>query len=176
MSFAGGSPGFRAMQALVEAQATHLSVADKDWAAAAGMIVKKLLVSGGQTAGSLNLLRSAVGEEIFEAQLKSLSHHQAKLLARRLDKTAPDIELSTARAAIAWIRTILAPAPAAEETPPAAEDTPPAQATPAETEEAPAEASEKTGSEPVEASGDEPPPSPPSGPNLYFGRKSFRTG
>lgn len=157
MSFAGGSPGFNAIQALVAAQEGPLSVADKDWAAAAGLIVKKLLVSGGQTTDSLNALRAAVGDEIFDAQLKTLSHHQAKLLARRLDKSAPDLEISTARAAIAWIRTVLTPiAPPTDE--PAEDET----------------AREMTTEEVVE----ETPPedSPPTTPNPYFGRKSFRTG
>ncbi|MFN7179761.1 hypothetical protein [Hyphomonas sp.] len=157
MSFAGGSPGFKAIQALVAAQEGRLSVADKDWAAAAGLIVKKLLVSGGQTTDSLNALRAAVGDEIFDAQLKTLSHHQAKLLARRLDKSVPDLEISTARAAIAWIRTALAPiAPPTDE--PAEEET--------ATEETVPETAEDNGTDET----------PPTSPNPYFGRKSFRTG
>lgn len=157
MSFAGGSPGLKAIEALVAAQGAGLTVADKDWAAAAGLIVKKLLVAGGQTADSLNALRAAVGEEIFEAQLKTLSHHQAKLLARRLDKSVPDLEVSTARAAIAWIRTALTPiAPPTDE--PAEEET--------ATEETVPETAEDNGSDET----------PPTTPNPYFGRKSFRTG
>lgn len=152
MSFAGGSPGFKAIQALVAAQEGPLSVADKDWTAAAGLIVKKLLVSGGQTADSLNSLRAAVGDEIFDAQLKTLSHHQARLLARRLDKSVPDLEISTARAAIVWIRTALAPiAPPTDEPEP-----------------------EETVTAPPEDTGSD--ETPPTSPNPYFGRKSFRTG
>lgn len=173
MSFGGGAPGFKAITALVAAKDSLSGVADKDWATAAGLIVKKVLVSAGQTADTLIALRTACGDDIFETQLKSLSHHQARLLARRLDKDVPDLEVSTARAAIAYIRTRLVPAPEVIEEPAPAADPPTedAQPEPEKTE---------TVSEDAEAApapdGDEPPPSPPSTPNPYFGRKSFRTG
>ena len=162
MSFGGGPSGFNAIRALVDSSADFRAVADKDWAAAAGLIVKKLLIAAGQTGESLIALRAAVGEEIFEAQLKSLSHHQAKLLAKRLDKSVADLEVSTARAAIGHIRLLLAPAPVAEDNPaePEAgitETDPPTDETKAVTE-APAD------------------DTPPASPNPYFGRKSFRTG
>lgn len=165
MSFGGGASGLPAIRALVGSSADLRAVADKDWAAAAGLIVKKLLIAAGQTGESLIALRAAVGAEIFEAQLKSLSHHQARLLAKRLDKSVPDIEVSTARAAIAHIRALLATAAAPEAGEPAA------QAQVAET----AVSADKTGTG-TETGGDETPPSPPAGPNPYFGRKSFRTG
>ncbi|MEX1250831.1 MAG: hypothetical protein WEA77_06505 [Hyphomonas sp.] len=172
MSFGGGASGFRAIQALVGSQADFRAVADKDWAAAAGLVVKKLLNAAGQSSDSLIALRAAVGDEIFETQLKSLSHHQARLLARRLDKSVPDLEVSTVRGAAAYIRTLLAPAPAAEEKAPEPETETAADPSTEETvitdpatEEAAAALTE-----------DETPPSPPAGPNPYFGRRSFRTG
>ncbi len=172
MSFGGGASGFRAIQALVESQADFRAVADKDWAAAAGLIVKKLLNAAGQSSDSLIALRAAVGDEIFEAQLKSLSHHQARLLARRLDKSVPDLEVSTARGAAACIRTLLAPAPAVEEKAPEPETV--TAADPATEETVITDpATEETAAASTE---DETPPSPPAGPNPYFGRKSFRTG
>jgi hypothetical protein len=166
MSFGGGPTGFDAIQALVAARDSLPAVADKDWAAASGLIVKKLLNAAGQTAEGLITLRTAVGEEIFEAQLKSLSHHQAKLLAKRLDKSVPDLEVSTARATVAYIRTLLtvpAAAQAGITADPATEETVDAASTP----------ESETVNEP---SGDDTPPSPPATPNPYFGRKSFRTG
>jgi hypothetical protein len=162
MSFGGGVPGFQAIQALVAARDDLQGVADKDWAAASGLIVKKLLTAAGQTAESMTALRAAVGEDIFESQLKSLSHHQAKLLAKRLDKTVPDLEVSTARAAVGYIRTLL---------------TKPAVLPPAETVTDPI--TDETAADAVptpETVSDETPPSPPETPNPYFGRKSFRTG
>ncbi|MFN7164211.1 MAG: hypothetical protein ACK4P2_05270, partial [Hyphomonas sp.] len=160
MSFGGGPTGFEAIKALVDSQADFRAVADKDWAAAAGLIVKKLLNAAGQTAESLIALRAAVGEEIFEAQLKSLSHYQAKLLAKRLDKSVPDLEVSTARAAIAWIRTLLAPAAEIEAPKPEAEPEP-------ETEVKSADPStdESVTEQPTDDT-------PPASPNPYFGRKS----
>jgi len=159
MSLAGRPSGFEALGALLAAQSSFPAVADKDWAAAAGLIVKKLLVSAGQSTDSLRALRAAAGEEIFDSQLKTLSHHHAKLLAKRLDKSVPDLEVSTARAAIAHIRALLTgaatPAPATEET---------VVTTETESEGAP------------EPTSDETPPSPPTAPNPNFGRKSFRTG
>lgn len=174
MSFGGGSPGLKAIEALVAARGDFSAIADKDWAAAAGLIVKKLLVSAGQTHASLTALRDAVGEDIFDSQLKTLSHHQAKQLARRLDKAAPDLEVSTARAAIAYIRTLLAPAPAVEEQAPEPETQPETLSDPS-TEETIA-ADPATDDTESAASDDETPPLPPAGPNPYFGRKSFRTG
>ncbi len=162
MSFGGGPTGFQAIQALVAARDNLPAVADKDWAAASGLIVKKLLNAAGQTAEALIALRAAVGEEIFESQLKTLSHHQAKLLAKRLDKAAPEIEVSTARAAAAYIRTLLAP-PAAVQDDVGGDPV---------TEETSAETSDSI----TEAPADDTPPSPPEAPNPYFGRKSFRTG
>jgi len=174
MSFGGGSPGLKAIEALVAARGDFSAIADKDWAAAAGLIVKKLLVSAGQTHASLTALQAAVGEDIFDGQLKTLSHHQAKQLARRLDKAAPDLEVSTARAAIAYIRTLLAPAPVAEEQAPKPDAESESPSDPSTDETVAADpATDETVNAP---SDDETPPSPPAGPNPYFGRKSFRTG
>ena len=138
------------------------ALGEKEYAAAAGLLTKKLMISAGQTVEVMRALRDAVGKDIFEAQLKSLTAHQARLLARRLDKGVPDIEVSTAGAACAWIRDLMdgktpeaAPVVGAPTEAPAAE-------TPAETEaETPAE---------PEA------PKKPASSGAYFGRKSFRTG
>ncbi|MCA8892188.1 MAG: hypothetical protein KDA56_10305 [Hyphomonas sp.] len=138
------------------------ALGEKEYAAAAGLLTKKLMISAGQTVEVMRALRDAVGKDIFEAQLKSLTAHQARLLARRLDKRVPDIEVSTAGAACAWIRDLMdgktpeaAPVVGGPTEEPAAE-------TPAETEaETPAE---------PEA------PKKPASSGAYFGRKSFRTG
>lgn len=105
-----GVPGADALRALLGLQDQLDAVTDKEWAAAAGMIVKKLLLSAGQTPESLAVIKASVGEEIFTAQLKSLTHHQARQLARRLDKRVPDFEVSTASAAVAHVRSLLAAA------------------------------------------------------------------
>lgn len=164
-----------ALQALLDARAGFASVPEKDWAAAAGLIVKKLLISAGQTTQTVSAIKAAVGDEIFETQLKSLTHHQARLLARRLDKSVPDIEVSTAGAAIAWVRALLT----AGEAPAPQEDAPEDQ-TPAEDEKpaiwsAPAVSlTDAPEPPPEEAPSGEDPASPPSA-NPYFGRRSFRS-
>jgi len=142
------------------------ALGEKEYAAAAGLLTKKLMISAGQTVEVMRALRDAVGKDIFEAQLKSLTAHQARLLARRLDKSVPDIEVSTAGAACAWIRDLMdgrtpdaAPAPA--ETAPE---------TPAETE---AETQAET---PPEKPAEPEAPKKPASSGAYFGRRSFRTG
>ncbi|KCZ98882.1 hypothetical protein HPO_08279 [Hyphomonas polymorpha PS728] len=107
MTADGEVSGIQAVNALLRLQET-LGVSDKDWAAAAGMIAKKLLLSAGQTPETLTQVRAAIGEEAFNVQLKSLTHHQARQLARRLDKRVPDFEVSTASAAAAHVRKLLA--------------------------------------------------------------------
>jgi hypothetical protein len=146
--------GAEALTALLNQAFSALG--EKEYAAAAGLLTKKLMISAGQTVEVMRALRDAVGKDIFEAQLKSLTAHQARLLARRLDKSVPDIEVSTAGAACAWIRELMdgkAPAVA-----PTAEPE-----TPAETD------AEATAEPEAEA------PKPASS-GSYFGRRSFRTG
>lgn len=159
-----GPTGLDALQALIAARADLPAISDKDWSAAAGVLVKRLLIAAGQTVDSLKALRTAVGGDLFETQLKSLTHHQAKLLARRLDKSVPDLEVSTAAAAAAWVRQLLAePAAETAEEPAAEADTPPTE------EPAATEASETPEADPA------PEDAPTTSPNPYFGRRSFRT-
>lgn len=176
--------GAAALLALLEARGSFARVPEKDWAAAAGLIVKKLLISAGQTVETVSAIRAAVGEEIFETQLKSLTHHQARLLARRLDKSVPELEVSTAGASIAWVRQLLAgtaPEAAIEETPtePEAEteakkdDAWGAAAVSLTDEAASEEAPDKDTSDDTSEDNGTASPPPPAG--SYFGRRSFRT-
>ncbi|MAU68013.1 hypothetical protein [Hyphomonas sp.] len=138
------------------------ALGEKEYAAAAGLLTKKPMISAGQTVEVMRALRDAVGKDIFEAQLKSLTAHQARLLARRLDKSVPDIEVSTAGAACAWIRDLMD-----GKTPEAA------PVVEAPTEEPAAETPEETEAEtPAEPEA----PKKPASSGAYFGRKSFRTG
>jgi hypothetical protein len=150
-----GPGGLEALEALLAGRAGLAALTDKDWSAAAAVIVKRMMISKHQTRDKLIALRTAAGDDIFEPQLKSLTHHQAKLLARRLDAAVSDFDVSTAAAAIAHVRGLLADPPRADE--PATEAMP-AGETVAEIEAAGTEAAETT----------------PSA-NPYFGRKSFRT-
>lgn len=146
--------GAEALKALLAMAFSALG--EKEHAAAAGLLTKKLMISAGQTVEVMQALRDAVGKDIFDAQLKSLTAHQARLLARRLDKTVPDIEVSTAGAAIAWIRGLMngtAPAAVPEV----------------------AETVAETVTEPTPDPTDPEAPKPASS-GAYFGRRSFRTG
>ncbi|MFN4024700.1 MAG: hypothetical protein ACK4MQ_07700 [Hyphomonas sp.] len=156
-----------ALQALLDARSGFANVPEKDWAAAAGLIVKKLLISAGQTVETVSAIKAAVGDEIFETQLKSLTHHQARQLARRLDKTVPDIEVSTAGAAIAWVRALLT----AGGTAPQEEQ----EGTPEHAGQAwDAPAVSLSGAD-DESEGEDPAAPSPASPNPYFGRRSFRS-
>lgn len=146
--------GAEALKALLAMAFSALG--EKEYAAAAGLLTKKLMISAGQTVEVMQALRDAVGKDIFDAQLKSLTAHQARLLARRLDKTVPDIEVSTAGAAVAWIRGLMN------------------GTTPAAVPEV-AETVAETVTEPTPDPTDPEAPKPASS-GAYFGRRSFRTG
>jgi hypothetical protein len=162
-----------ALQALIDARSRFTSVSDKDWAAATGLIVKKLLVSAGQTIGSIRAIRETVGEDIFESQLKALTFHQARLLARRLDKSVPDFEVSTTGAAAAHIRSLLSGRlqPGSFTQPAAPGQTPEADAS----SRAQAAGAQTQAQTQPETDRSESPPQSPAGGNAYFGRRSFRT-
>ena len=166
MTADGEITGIQAINALLRLQ-DQLQVSDKDWAAAAGMIAKKLLLSAGQTPESLAHVQAAIGQDAFNVQLKSLTHHQARQLARRLDKRVPDFEVSTASAAAAHVRKLLAavelPQPAPEPEPKAEIEPPPPplhdrvsdQVPPPPAEEKPEPEEEKSGQS-AESSEDKP--------------------
>jgi hypothetical protein len=146
MSGLTGTGGAAALVALLENRDRFAKLADKDFAAATGILVRKLMNSAGQTSEDMIVLRDAVGTDIFETELKRLSAHQARLLARRIDKAVDDFEVSTAGAAAAHIRKVMSGEANVTEAPPSDEtldDTP---------------------------AGDDTPK------NSYFGRKSFRAG
>ncbi|KCZ93772.1 hypothetical protein [Hyphomonas johnsonii] len=152
MSLTPPTAGAAALAALLENRDRFSRLADRDFANAAGLLVRKLMNSAGQATEDMIALREAVGHEIFETELKKLTAHQARLLARRLDKAVDDYEVSTAGAAAAHIRKVMA-----------GETTAP-QATAVEAEaETPAAGTEPTGTDDAPK-------------NAYFGRKSFRAG
>ena len=139
----------KALESLLAQRERFAKLGEKDFAAATALLVKKLMISAGQTTQDMKDLRETVGADLFETTLKSLTAHQARQLARRMDRSVPDLEVSTAGAACAWIRGLMngttpPPAEKTETVEPATEDKP-----------------------------DDPPPAPK---NAYFGRKAFRTG
>jgi len=149
MSGQSGPGGTAALAALLSNKDRFGKLADKDFAAAAGLLVRKLMISAGQTKDDMVFLRESVGQDIFESELKSLSAYHARLLARRLDKTVDDYEVATAGAATAHIRKVMSGEAIAREGT-TLEEAPPSDNT---------------------LPTDDDPPK-----NSYFGRKSFRAG
>ncbi|WP_373007813.1 hypothetical protein [Hyphomonas sp.] len=154
MSGLTATGGTAALAALLDNRDRFGKLLDKDFAAATGLLVRKLMNAGGQTCDDMAALRDAVGTDIFETELKRLSAHQARLLAKRIDKAVDDFEVSTAGAAAAHIRKVMSGD--LTMTKPAA--TPQAD-TPA-----------------TDAPDDRPPTDEGTPRNSYFGRKSFRSG
>ena len=127
MSLSAQGRGAAALRALLSAPERFDRIADKDLAAAASALAKKQLIASGQTIGDIRALKSAIGDDLFDITLKSLSAYHAKLLAKRLDKTAPEIAIASGSASLAHVRQLLknedAPAsPDAPETEPAKSD------------------------------------------------------
>ena len=121
--------GRTALTALLTHEGLFPRVKDKDLAAAAGKLASKQGTAAGLGRDDLLAIKSALGAEVFEKTLESLSPYHIKLLARRLDKTAPEIEVNTGSSALAFVRKILSEGASTEAVPePAPEkaaDTPP---------------------------------------------------
>lgn len=78
-----------------------------DFSALAVKLARKQVTAGGLTLRDHHALRTALGEDIYQKTLDSLSAHQAKQLAKRIDKSAPDIALKTGSSALSHIRDVL---------------------------------------------------------------------
>jgi len=118
------SDGHTALSAILAHDGLFPRVKDKDLIAAAIKLASKQVTAAGLTSDDLLALKTALGADVFEKTLESLSPYHIKLLARRLDKDAPEIEVNTASSALSYVRQILS-----DGTPPAATE-PPAEAPP----------------------------------------------
>lgn len=119
-------PGRTALNAVLSNETLFPRVKDTDLAAAAIKLARKQVIAAGLTRGDLLKLKANIGAEIFAKTLEGLSPHHIKLLARRLDKSAPEIEVNTGSSALAYVRQILsgeATASAAEPAAPKPADT-----------------------------------------------------
>ncbi|MEM9178944.1 MAG: hypothetical protein AAGA89_04500 [Pseudomonadota bacterium] len=109
--------GRTALTALLTHEGLFPRVKDKDLAAAAVKLASKQVTAAGLGREDLLAIQSALGAEIFEKTLESLSPYHIKLLARRLDKSAPEIEVNTGSSALAFVRKILSDESAAKTAP-----------------------------------------------------------
>ncbi len=100
--------GHAALSAILANEAAFPRVKDADLTGAAIKLARKQIIAAGLTRDDLLHLRDLLSETIFEKALDSLTPHHVKLLARRLDKDAPEIEVNTGSSALAYVRQILA--------------------------------------------------------------------
>ena len=122
--------GRTALTAILTQEGLFPRVKDKDLIAAAVKLASKQVTAAGLTREDMQALKTALGAEVFEKTLENLSPHHIKLLARRLDKDAPEIEVNTASSALSYVRQLLsadAPAPEAQQDIPQ-DEAPPAPA------------------------------------------------
>lgn len=113
--------GHAALSAILANDAAFPRVKDADLTAAAIKLARKQIIAAGLTRDDLLHLRDLLSPVVFEKTLENLSPHHVKLLARRLDRDAPEIEVNTGSSALSYVRQILAgdvaPAPKTEPTP-----------------------------------------------------------
>lgn len=100
--------GRAALLAILENDALFPRIKDSDFSSVAGKLARKQVTAAGLTREDLLALKTTLGEEIFERTLDGLSPYHIKLLARRLDNNAPEIEVNTGSSALSYVRQILA--------------------------------------------------------------------
>ena len=142
--------GRTALSAILAHERLFPRVKDADLSAAAIKLARKQIIAAGLSRDDLLTLKDTLSADMFEKTLDSLTPYHVKLLARRLDKGAAEIEVNTGSSALSHVRKVLA----GEATPSPAPDSAPDPA-PAATDTAEPDAPKK---------------------NKYLGRKAFRTG
>ena len=140
--------GREALSAILSNEGLFPRIKDSDLSSVASKLARKQVIAAGLSREDLLELKSALGEIVFEKTLDGLSPHHVKLLARRLDKNAPEIEVNTGSSALSYVRQIL---------------------------NGDVSPSESTTPEPAPIATDTATPDAPKK-NKYLGRKAFRTG
>lgn len=116
--------GHAALSAILANESLFPRIKEADFSSVASKLARKQVIAAGLTREDLLTLKTILGDEVFEKTLDGLSPHHVKLLARRLDSSAPEIEVNTGSSALSYVRQILSgdvqadttaePAPAAE--------------------------------------------------------------
>ncbi|MEM9054176.1 MAG: hypothetical protein AAGB16_02520 [Pseudomonadota bacterium] len=114
--------GRAALSAILAHEELFPRVKPADLSAAAIKLARKQIIAAGLTREDLITLKTTLGEDVFEKTLDSLTPHHVKLLARRLDKNAPEIEVNTGSSALSYIRQILGGEISQSDPPPKAAD------------------------------------------------------
>ena len=100
--------GRAALSAILEHEDLFPRVKAADLSAAAIKLARKQIIAAGLTRDDLLELKAKLGDDMFEKTLDSVTPYHIKLLARRLDRDAPDIEVNTGSSALSYVRQILA--------------------------------------------------------------------
>ncbi len=100
--------GRAALTAILAHEDLFPRVKDADLSAAAIKLARKQIIAAGLTRDDLLELKAKLGDDMFEKTLDSVTPHHIKLLARRLDRNAPEIEVNTGSSALSYVRQILA--------------------------------------------------------------------
>lgn len=120
--------GQAALSAILNNESLFPRIKDTDLSAVATKLARKQVTAAGLTKDDLLALKTALGDDVFEKTLEGLSPHHIKLLARRLDRNAPEIEVNTGSSALSYVRQILggevAPAPTSSTPAPEPTDAP----------------------------------------------------
>ncbi len=99
--------GKAAMAAMLRAPETFRNIKDGDWALSARQLAKKQLIAGRQTLSDIIAIRDALGDDIFDKTLDSLTAKQARQLAARLDSTRGQEDFRTGTAGVSHVRALL---------------------------------------------------------------------
>lgn len=99
--------GRTALTAILNNPDLFKKLKSSDFSAIAVKLARKQVTAGGLTLTDQQKLRAALGEDVYQKTLDSLSAYQAKQLAKRIDKTAPQNALKTGTAALTHIRDVL---------------------------------------------------------------------
>jgi len=100
--------GRAALSAILAHETLFPRVKDSDLSAAAIKLARKQIIAAGLSRDDLLKLKDTLGADMFEKTLDSLTPYLVKLLARRLDKTAAEIEVNTGSSALSHVRKVLA--------------------------------------------------------------------
>ncbi|MEP1144015.1 MAG: hypothetical protein ABJH52_09860 [Henriciella sp.] len=99
--------GRAALSAILANESLFPRIKEADFSAVASKLARKQVTAAGLSRDDLLALKTSLGDEVFEKTLDGLSPHHVKLLARRLDRAAPEIEVNTGSSALSYVRQLL---------------------------------------------------------------------
>ena len=99
--------GRSALNAMLAQPGLFPRISPADYSAAALKLAKKQIIAGGLGHADQLALKTALGEDIYEKTLDSLTAYQIKLLAKRLDPSATPEALASGAMALDHVRAVL---------------------------------------------------------------------